>query len=517
MNESDNVDHITSTSKISGSLTRRSFIKTTAVLSSTLMLEAAGSSLVGGNAYGSEWAPVAYPKVLLYNFGLFDGEKNQIQKRLVLLVEGDTILSIEPEGELAQYEGFKLVDLDGRTILPGLIDNHVHMTVPFMYNVNMATIRQMNGQIALNFKACVNSGVTTVRDVGGFPAKINKFRAMADTGEIPGPRVISSLSPIAARRGDALGAPEVAPYFTNPVIKWFLGGNYAERPTNVDEIEEACERMIKLGAQWLKTLHQDHAMSYNGKELPNHSDEGYRTILRIGREHGIKCALHEPLLSGFKKGVDLGYHTLEHMPVDAVIPDEYIERFAQQEMAMMPTVIVVGGDDFIGDELLGLVETRGKEFLMPEAVNQVSTMLKDSLARDRKAKQDGTSTTDRQYGRDMFPNLMENLRKLHSMGATVGMGTDLGGTYCAFFGRYADELKHFATAGISNVDILRAATSVNARIIDMHNKIGKLEKGKLADIIAVRGNPLEDIRAMGNVDLVMKGGTFMKAEGVDLA
>jgi len=101
------------------------------------------------------------------------------------------------------------------------------------------------------------------------------------------------------------------------------------------------------------------------------------------------------------------------------------------------------------------------------------------------------------------------------MGATVGMGTDLGGTPTAFFGRYTDELKHFVSAGISNFDTLRMATSINARLIDMHDKIGAIKKGKLADIIAVDGNPLEDIRAMDTMDMVMKGGKFIKAEGLD--
>ena len=69
--------------------------------------------------------------------------------------------------------------------------------------------------------------------------------------------------------------------------------------------------MIALGAQWLKTLHQDHAYTHDARKLPNHSEEGYRAILEKGRENGIKCALHEPLVSGFKKGVDLGFDTLE--------------------------------------------------------------------------------------------------------------------------------------------------------------------------------------------------------------
>ena len=276
----------------------------------------------------------------------------------------------------ARFSSYRTVDLGGRTLLPGLIDNHVHITVPFINRVTLGAIRQMDRQIALNFRNCIMGGVTTVRDVGAFPAKLIKFRAMADANEIPGPRVISSLSPIAAREGDELGAPGSAPYFTNPIIKWFLGGNYAERPTNVAEIEECCDRMIALGAQWLKTLYQEHTSSYYPRALPNHSDEGYRAILAKGREAGIKCALHEPEVSGFKKGVDLGFHTLEHTPSDGVIPDAYIEKFMKQGMAIMPTM-VVQGDVLITDRLLELMETRGEEFLVPEALEQITAQVKE--------------------------------------------------------------------------------------------------------------------------------------------
>lgn len=519
MNRPDDVENIMQADTKSISLDRRSFIKSAAALSSGIVLGATSSSC-DGRVYQPDWSLISFPKLLLHNFRLFDGKTDRLHEGLVLLIERNRIQNIESRGELSQYEDYKAVDLEGRTLLPGLIDNHVHLTVPFMFSVNMATISQMDEQISLNFATCVNNGVTTVRDVGAFPQKLIKFRKKADNSEIPGPRVISSLSPIAARKGDTLGAPQSAPYFTNPIIKWVLGGNYAERPTNVSEIKEACERMIKLGAQWLKTLHQDHTHSHDAKPLPNHSDEGYKLILRIGEEHGLKCALHEPLLSGFRKGVELGFHTLEHMVMDSIIPDEDIDLFIQKEMAIMPTMIVIGGDDFIMEELLGLVESRGEEFLVPEAIKQASTKLKDALAHDNKASatlEDGNSTSGPQYGRDMFPNAMENLRKLHKMGATVGMGTDLGGTPIAFFGRYTDELKHFVSAGISNFDTLRMATSINARIIDMQDKIGAIEKGKLADIIAVQGNPLEDIRAIENVDMVMKGGGIIKANRINLA
>ena len=100
------------------------------------------------------------------------------------------------------------------------------------------------------------------------------------------------------------------------------------------------------------------------------------------------------------------------------------------------------------------------------------------------------------------------------MGAKIGVGTDCGGTSRGWFGRYSDELKNMTSAGISNFDTLRLATAVNAGIIDLQEKIGTIEKGKYADLIAVEGNPLNDIEVMDGVTMVMKGGLFIKAMGI---
>lgn len=99
------------------------------------------------------------------------------------------------------------------------------------------------------------------------------------------------------------------------------------------------------------------------------------------------------------------------------------------------------------------------------------------------------------------------------MGTTIGIGTDCG-TFRGWFGRYSDELKNIASAGIANAETLRMATADNAGIIGMQGSIGTIEKGKDADIIAVEGNPLEDIEVMDNVAMVMKKGALIKAEGL---
>ena len=495
-------------------LSRRGLMKRSALVSAGVLLGASGLASSGTHGCKPKWRGVAFSKLLLHNFGLFDGMENRLQRGLVILIEESRIKSVERQGDLAGYKDYKILDLGGRTVLPGLIDNHVHITVPFMRKVNPVGAVQMDQQILNNFRSCVMGGVTTVRDVGGFPGKIIKFRELADRNEIPGPRVISSLSPIAAREGSTLGAPESAPYFTNPVIKWGLGGNYAERPENVRQIKEACDRMIKLGAQWLKTLHQEHPYTYYPRKLPNHSDEGYRAILEAGKRHGIKCALHEPLRSGFKKGVELGFHTLEHMPMDGVIADHDIEKFMKQGMAIMPTIMIYG-DEFIGERILRYIEKAKEEKLVvSEAARQSSASIytKNMAQKDIEPSEERLKTIgwEHKYVLDMFPNVMANLKKLHGMGAIVGAGSDIGGTPSGFFGRFSDELRHYLAAGISNFDTLRMATDVNARIIDMQDQVGTIEKGKLADMIVVQGNPLIDIKAIDHVKMVFKGGLIVK-------
>jgi imidazolonepropionase-like amidohydrolase len=511
MKESDDIENILGLFEKRFQLSRRDFFKATALFSSGLLVGSAGSFALSGCDKKSDWESTSFPKVLLHNFQLFDGLHNRLQKNLILLIEGEKIRGIERKGELDQYRDCKAVDLKGWTILPGLIDNHVHITDPFM----SGNPDEMDQQIEYNFRNCVMSGVTTVRDVGAFPGKISEFKRKAEKNKIPGPRVISSLSMIAARKGEELGWPVTVPYFEDPMVKRLIGGNFAERPATVGEIKEVSEELIKMGAQWLKTLHHDHSFSFYPRQLPNHTDEGYRAILETGKRHDIKCALHAMFVSGFKKGVELGFHTLEHMPMDDVIPDLYAEKFAAKKMAIMPTIMVYG-DFLIHRRILDFLANHGKEYLTPEAMRQQSMLIRELLAQEKRdlSKEEKTKLlVDPLYFKEMFPNVVENLKKLNSMGARVGIGTD-SGTFRGLFGRYNDELRHMTSAGISNFDTLRMATAVNAGIIDMQDKIGTIEKGKRADMIAVEGNPLKDIGVLDNVAMVMKGGAFIKGKEI---
>lgn len=497
---------------------RRDFLKRGAVTSSAWLLGTGGGPLQLGCSGEADRVGVSFPKALLHGFRLFDGIQNRLQDGLVIRIHGGLIEGIEPQRDLARYRDYRTVDLRGATLLPGLVDSHCHLTVPFIYEVNLPALHDMSRQIALNFRNCVMNGVTAVRDMGGFPAHIASFRERADRNEIPGPRVVSSMSPIAARRDGVLGAPEKAPYFENPLVKWLLGGNYAERPRTVDEIRRACEEMVALGAEWLKTLHQDHSYSRYPRPLPNHSDEGYRAILEVGRRHGIRCALHQTMVSGFEKGVELGFHTFEHIAADEIVPDPLARAFVERRMAIVPTLMALG-DVFDEEEVLEFIETRGSEYLTPESTRQVTTKIRESLAQARRElgpEELRALVFDRRYLEKTFPNAVANLQKLRDMGATIGLGTDNGGTYTGLFGRYTRELKHYVAAGFSEFETLHMATVVNARILEMTDEIGSVQPGKWADLVAVDGDPLKDIAAMDRVKVVVKGGVFLRAEGIAL-
>lgn len=494
-------------------MSRRNFAKAAALFSSGLLFSSASSFVLGGCEKKTSWKGTSFTKVLLHNFQLFDGLQNRLQKDRIILIEEGKIQGIESKGDLGQYHDYQVLDLKGSTILPGLIDNHVHITSPFMMSGNVISL--IDRQIEYNLRNCVMSGVTTVRDVGGFPGKINKFRSKADKNEIPGPRVISSLSMIAARKGEQPGWPVPSPYLKDP-IKKMMGGNFAERPTTLEEIKEVTEEMIKMGAQWLKTLHHDHTFSFYPRQLPNHTDEGYNVILETGKRHNIKCALHAMFVNGFKKGVALGFHTLEHMPMDDVIQERLVEKFIDKGTAIIPTMMVY--HDFLMDQkILELLERHGKEYLTPEAVKQVSRLIRELSALEKKTlngEEQRKLLVDPRYFKEMYPHVVENFYQLNKMGAKIGVGTDCGGTPRGWFGRYSDELKTITSTGISNFDTLRMATAVNAGILDMQEKIGTIEKGKHADLIAVEGNPLKDIEVMDSVAMVMKGGVFVKAKGI---
>ena len=160
---------------------RRSFLKATALVGSRYLAGAAGLASLAGCSPESEWQPVHYPKVLLKNFSLFDGVANHLQRDKIILIEGQRILAVENRGDLSQYSGFRQFDMSGLTVLPGLIDNHVHMTFPFMGGENRNILHQKNDQFDTPVYIDEGSGRFIFEQIGENRTRLS-YRLYMDIG-----------------------------------------------------------------------------------------------------------------------------------------------------------------------------------------------------------------------------------------------------------------------------------------------------------------------------------------------
>ncbi len=439
------------------------------------------------------------PKKIFLNFRLFDGIKDGLQENKIILVNHERIEKIEESSELKGYREYEVVDLKGQTLLPGFIDAHIHITVPFIFKTNRDAFFQMNRQLELNFLNCIKYGVTTIRDVGAFPRKINRWRKKIDRKEAAGPRILTATSFITSHGG----VPEMAPTL-NFFEELIAGGQFVERIGSPEEAVKVGNRLIDQGADWLKTQYSEESFLFHGS-LKTLSDKTFMALRKVSKERGIRLAMHHTEAAGFRKGIQIGVDTLEHCAATP-LKQEDVERFVAGNMAIVPTLKVFG-DNFEIEELLNWLENEGKADFMPEPLRQSVREVK-KLLRKPYPPPDYMDKfyPDISFFRKAYPVAIQNVEKIRAAGGKIGVGTDTCGTGLSFFGFYWKELKHLTQAGFSNYEALKAATSVNAEIIGLEKDVGSISSGKYADFILLSGNPLEDIEEAKNINAVIKGG-----------
>ncbi|MEA3471174.1 MAG: amidohydrolase family protein [Thermodesulfobacteriota bacterium] len=445
---------------------------------------------------------MAVTRRLFHNMGLFDGISDLLQDDKIIITSGDRIGEIGSIEAIDRYQDCERIDLEGKTILPGFIDAHLHITVPFIMEATPKGFLQMNRQLALNFANCVKYGVTTVRDMGAFPKKIIKWRKKIDSGKAPGPRIMSSLSFITSFGG----VPEMVPTL-NPIESLIAGGQFAERLKTPEEVKVVANRLIDEGANWLKTQYSENSFLFHG-QLPYLSDACFDELVEAGKKRNVKVAMHHTERAGFLNGIQVGVNTLEHCATEELDEAE-IDRFVAQNMAIIPTLKVLG-DSFEVEEILGWLRTKGANDLLSEPLRQsiagVEVLLTEPYPPPDYEKK---FYHDIEYFRRGYPAALKNVEKIKKAGGTVGVGTDSCGTGLSFFGSYWKELRYLTQAGFTNAEALKAATAVNANIIGMADDVGTIEPGKYADFTIIDGNPINNIETTKNVVMVIKGGEIV--------
>ena len=397
---------------------------------------------------------------------LFDSKSGRILENQIVLVEGEKISAVGPADQLPVPAGAQVIDLSKATVLPGLIDGHTHVFgfgldgikpggPPFASPIN--DTREYRTLLALaNAQKDLRAGFTTLRDLmshsGGY-ADVDIKRAI-NRGFFQGPRMQVSTMGLVATGEGILGSPEVS-----------LPGNY-QAVDNPWTARQAVREQIHYGADWIK-FHStsDYEFEPNGELFsnPTFTKEEVDAIVDEAHRHGKKAACHAFGGEGLRNCVQAGADTIEH----AIELDE------------------------------ATADLMKKKGLYLELTAYHYSLSEYTL---RDAKSTG--------GKYSLEAMREKSGRLAiSRGLKISFGSGVGPFP---HGTQAAEFSYLVKYGMTPAQAIQTATTVAAEMMGWQDRIGSLEKGKLADVIAVTGDPLRDVTELERIKFVMKGGQVIR-------
>ncbi len=402
--------------------------------------------------------------ILIRAARLIDG-KGTLMEPGTILVAGERIVAVGPAALEPPNDGF--IDLGDATILPGLIDLHTHLTDRVGTHWEEVLVTTTPAQAALwgaaNALTTLRAGFTTVRDMGPtWPYTDVDLRDIIDAGVLPGPRMQVAGNYVSAT-GGAGDARQFSIYVDVPVVQNLADG--------VDAVRAAVRTNHKNGADFTKILATGAVLS---RGLPPGAQQYSDAELAVAVEETDRwarfTAAHAHGTEGIKAAIRAGVRTVDH---GSMMDDEAMAMLLESDHTWYVPTLYVGV----------IVPRDGAALGVPE-------------------EQIRRSTEMMRYRNATFRRAME-------AGLTVGFGTDAG---VFEHGHNAREFQIRVENGQSEMDAITSATSVSAVIMGWEADVGSLEAGKYADLIAVAGNPLDDITALERVIWVMKGGEVYKGD-----
>ena len=499
---------------------RRDFIKYTALTAAALSLPS-----VQGCAIPRKNVPeLDYKTFLIKNARLVDVNSGQITENAWLVVK-DGMIAVQDNSEVKINQQGVTFDLQGKYLIPGLIDGHCHPTVSPVFSMSMMDLLKHTRQQKQNFISAIESGVTTIRDMGAFPGMLHMYIRDIEKGNLPGPRVVYCNSILNVMGGHPEIPPSDVNIFARPVSLFI--GMLMNNFRNTTEMEE-CLRENAKGASFIKlTLDNQSVFCKKNKTINVYTKEQLDKIFNFAEKNGLPVVGHHQFKFGFDLAMEYPFHSIEHIATDAVLSDDDVLKMAKRNLAIVPTMTV--GQSYLMEEAFDELPAQyktpeitrelqvRKEYFEKETAKHCDPFLhKQNLAALKDYKTIGINNlwknkkflVQPEVYFNMILNGYENLKKINKAGILIGSGIDAGMPFCYFGGNYR-EYEIMQRVGFTNIEILRCATINNAKILKIADKTGSVEKGKYADMVVLDKNPLEDIRALRNPQMVFKQGELM--------
>ena len=411
-------------------------------------------------------AGTADADTLIHAGRLIDGASNRATTEMTIRVSSNTIVGIE-RGYSSSSGDDTVIDLRDQTVLPGLMDMHVHLTGQYSArsNLNRFILNEADYayDAAMYAKRTLDAGFTVVRNLGDSFNVTIALRNAIEAGDVPGPRIFTAGKSLASTGGHA-----------DPTNGW--AAHFGADPTPKDGVvnspedaRKAVRQRYKDGADWIKITATGGVLSVaKSGQNPQFTDDELKAIIDTATDYGMRVAAHAHGTEGMKRAVIAGIASVEH-------------------------------GTFMSEEVMKLMKDRGTYY--------VPTILAGNWVAE-KAKIDGFfPELVRPKAAAIGPVIKSTFAKAYDLGVPIVFGTDTG---VSAHGDNAQEFALMVEGGMPPMEAIQSATSVAADFLEIGDTHGTLEAGKQADIIAVPGNPLDDITAMERVSFVMKGGELYK-------
>ena len=397
------------------------------------------------------------PPLLIECDHLFDGTSDRVTGRTRVLVRDGVVAEVGPSVEAPP--GAEKLDLRGMTLLPGLIDVHTHLSFIWSDTTNAPNIAMIYlespifraFQAAKNAEKVLAAGFTTVRDLGTDDRIDIALAQAVQSGLVPGPRIVTS---------GAIYPPLTAGQRED--IRWPADGTCTTR----DDIVRKTREHLGAGCEWIK-IYETSGTFDDTTGTPFFAVDEIRAAVEVANPRGHWVAAHVMGLEGARRAVEAGVRSIEHgSRLDAAT----VREMARNHIYLVPTLYH-----------LDWYSRHGKE-LQYEAgyAERLAALQKEQFASFALAKK---------------------------AGVPIACGSD---ALFTMFGENAQEIVWLVRAGLTPLEALRAATSVNASLLGLEKEIGRVAPGFTADLVAVPGDPSVDITAVTRVAFVMKGGRVVR-------